>query len=125
MAQDVAEVINRDSIQTIITFDKGGISGHPNHININDAIPMIHTLCPHVAIYVLKTKGFIRKYVHAVDCIFSFFERDDEKSVVTVLESNAMAAKAMTLYPSQLVWYRYIYLMFSTYTKFNQLIELY
>ncbi|BFU23480.1 N-acetylglucosaminyl-phosphatidylinositol de-N-acetylase, putative [Entamoeba histolytica HM-1:IMSS-B] len=125
MAKDVAELIQKENIQTIITFDKKGVSGHPNHININAALPMIHTFCPHVSIYTLKSKNIIRKYSHTIDCICSFFEKDDERTLFTVLDSNEYATSSMKLYPSQFVWFRHIYLAFSTYTKLNQLVEYY
>ncbi|KAL7718209.1 N-acetylglucosaminylphosphatidylinositol deacetylase [Entamoeba marina] len=120
MAQDVTKLINENNIQTIITFDGLGVSNHPNHIEINKALPMITTLNPHISVFTLKSKSFFRKYLHILDCILSIFQHSTN-SLTTVLNSNQNASNAMKVYPSQLVWYRYIYLYFSTYTKLNEL----
>ncbi|ELP95189.1 N-acetylglucosaminyl-phosphatidylinositol de-N-acetylase, putative [Entamoeba invadens IP1] len=122
IAQEVQEIVERDGIQTIITFDKNGISGHPNHINLFKALPMIHTLVPHVSLYTLTSKNIIRKYSHTIDCLCSvFLDSIKQDNITTLLESSHEAYEYMKYYPSQLNWYRYLYLFTSTYTMINKL----
>ena len=123
LAEEVKQIVFDNSIQTIITFDKDGVSGHLNHCRIHDALNLIHNMCPHVQILTLKSQNKVRKYLHFIDCLYYLFEKDDENTVTTVVDTASHALTAMNCYPSQLTWYRYTYLFFSTYCKINRLEE--
>lgn len=69
----------RASIDILITFDRHGISSHPNHISLyHGALTFLRTLmakkagweCP-VTLYTLTSVSIVRKYVSVLDAPFT------------------------------------------------------
>lgn len=109
--------------KTIVTFDGKGVSGHSNHCQI------YHALCsptPELKMlrrYALKTHYVGMKYFTILTIIItSLFERGNV--LCSPLSGIFLPQKAMFQHRSQLVWFRYIYIVFSSYMFVNVLAPL-
>ena len=76
----VAEIIEKKldewskqniEIGTIITFDKGGVSYHPNHISVyNGCMHLYDKSLFNFDLYTLETVNTLRKYIAFLDVFF-------------------------------------------------------
>ena len=130
------------SINTLITFDKHGVSNHMNHCSIYYAIAHLSLekkLPSYCSVYVLETVNLLRKYWLLLDIPVSFLlsrirlVSGGVFSGVTVCSrylvtstDRALLHRAMRQHESQLVWFRRLYMLFSRYMLINslQLMEL-
>ncbi|TPX68037.1 hypothetical protein SpCBS45565_g03337 [Spizellomyces sp. 'palustris'] len=140
----IAEVLDAHiaerKVDVVITFDNGGISGHPNHRALFEGIryflnlPASSSTSPRRQIplcYALKTVSLLRKYLFIGDLGLTvvphllFRARDGMKShsavFVATPQQFLQARTAMTRHKSQLVWFRYLYILFSRYMIVNEL----
>lgn len=138
----------------VITFDENGVSGHPNHISLYHGckhyFASYHKKAPR-NLYVLKSLGFLEKYsftlltniellilyiskavlknILKVGVNISFFPNHFEKNSIKFysdLNSLSLAYSAMAHgHFSQMVWFRYGWLVFSRYLTYNHLIQVY
>ncbi|KAF8004799.1 hypothetical protein HF325_000256 [Metschnikowia pulcherrima] len=144
---------SKDSDVVLITFDEFGVSSHPNHISLYYGCReyfRTYVKLP-LRLYVLKSLNFWEKYsftlltnvellVDIVSRFFlntlkininvSFFNTYSGRSLSLVkfysdlnMLSVSYAAMAYGHY-SQMVWFRYGWLMFSRYLTFNHLIQI-
>lgn len=90
--------INLWKIDTIITFDKEGITGHKNHISCYNTVRWIR----HVKKYELITAK-------------------TEPVITYILPDNKHAEKHMKIHHSQYTWYRKFFIKYSKYTTRNDL----
>lgn len=127
-----------ESIVQVVTFDAGGVSGHPNHA----ALP--HALADLVAasaagagagirqrVWLLETTSLLRKYLGLLDLPYSFLlllataARTGSKPRRLALNFRPwMAYQAMLAHVSQFVWYRRLFILFSRYTYVNTLVPM-
>ncbi|XP_076344512.1 N-acetylglucosaminyl-phosphatidylinositol de-N-acetylase-like isoform X1 [Tachypleus tridentatus] len=121
----ILKYTNMLSADVVISFDEHGVSGHPNHISLFNGLSYLtdEDLVPvGCRFLVLKTVNKLRKYCSIFDFPLSFCEDD------CVLISSPLyilrAQKAMTAHYSQLVWFRWLYILFSRYMIINSLVEL-
>ncbi|KAI6233062.1 N-acetylglucosaminylphosphatidylinositol deacetylase [Aphelenchoides fujianensis] len=118
LARIVLQHAERLDIQVIISFDEGGVSGHPNHIACFNALQFLYSnghVPSGVQIFVLESVSLLRKY----SGIFDF-----HRSYISTFLYCASAWKtwrAMREHRTQLVWFRYLYLLFSRYVTINTL----
>lgn len=109
-------------VDTVITFDEYGVSGHPNHISCFRALQLLYSksLIPAgVQVFVLESVPIWRKYVIPLDAIISSYH--STFLYVSSPSAYLTAWKAMMAHPSQLLWYRYLYMAFSRFTLINTL----
>lgn len=119
LAKIVLQHMERLDIELVVTFDEKGVSSHPNHISCFHALQYLYTngLVPQdVQIFVLETVSLVRKYIGLLDLYQSFFS-----ATFMILSSPWNAWLAMRAHKSQLVWFRYLYLIFSRYIIVNTL----
>lgn len=137
-AEIISDIVLRTYLvlfpDTIITFDKYGVSGHPNHIathkGVFDAVKSIHKKnTSDVKLYELNSTNIIRKFIGVFDIFLSFillsirdscchFNRSND--VIVVCNFNAAETYlAMSEHASQFVWYRKLFVIFSSYTYVN------
>nr|AGE95113.1 hypothetical protein ECU08_0300 [Encephalitozoon cuniculi] len=94
----------------LMTFDEAGVSGHKNHISCSKGAGLflkIHS----VKGLLLKSKNLFQKY--GVDMSFSRISS-------TVPFSMYMEpVKMMCFHRSQMVWFRYLYVLFSNFMSYN------
>ncbi|KHJ80889.1 N-acetylglucosaminyl-phosphatidylinositol de-N-acetylase family protein [Oesophagostomum dentatum] len=102
------------SIDMVLSFDAGGVSGHKNHSSCFEALQEVYTrgMVPEdVQIFVLDSVPLIRKYLGIFDAPlsvarspFHYFARGRD---------IAAAWRAMCKHRSQFVWFRFLYMIFS------------
>ncbi|TKA29244.1 hypothetical protein B0A50_03754 [Salinomyces thailandicus] len=127
-------------IDAIVTFDKGGVSGHPNHISLyHGAALFLRSLmqrhagweCP-VRLYTLTSVNVLRKYSSVLDsvmtvvtCVWRTKERSNFPTPLLVVSgpgSMRKAQKAMTTaHKSQMRWFRWGWIGLSRYMVVNDL----
>jgi N-acetylglucosaminylphosphatidylinositol deacetylase len=111
--------VNRYGIDTIITFDEQGISNHKNHIAVSSAcqpLPM--------DVYTLQTVPIWRKYSSVFDSITLYFKRAPTNRVlyITHPSETMLIQKAMRKgHKSQMLWFRWGWILFSRYLIINEL----
>ena len=127
-------------IDVIITFDAGGVSGHPNHISLlHGSTTFLKNLmqrhagwkCP-VQLYTLTTTNIVRKYMSIFDsvativtCIWRTKERNEFPTPLLFVSGPRdmmKAQKAMTTaHKSQMRWFRWGWIGLSRYMAINDL----
>ena len=130
---EVIDSIAEWDISTIITFDKWGISGHPNHSAIYHVIcgnkDILNVRGRKILCYFLESVNIFRKYISIYDLFYSIFHcftakfmRENKKLVFSgYLDNVNVTRNAMKRHKSQLIWFRKIYVIFSRYMVINTL----
>lgn len=110
------------SIDTVITFDKHGVSNHANHCSLFYAMALLSVekkLPKNCYAYALETTSILRKYSCVLDMPISYL-MSSHNYVVSLAERSTIK-RAMQAHASQLVWFRSLYLLFSRYLFINSL----
>jgi len=94
-----------------VTFDYGGVSGHCNHCCIPAALTSLAN------VYHLRTVNVVRKYIGIFDLGVAFATRERGLIFTPTLRGHW----AMLQHRSQLLWFRYLYLLASRYMVLNTL----
>ncbi|XP_026466017.1 N-acetylglucosaminyl-phosphatidylinositol de-N-acetylase-like [Ctenocephalides felis] len=113
------------NVDTLVSFDKQGISQHPNHKAIYYAIAylvMENQLPSYCRAYTLETVNIFRKYSLFLDIPISFLS-SSYWSILNWKERKRIQ-KAMKEHNSQMVWFRSLYITFSRYMLVNTLEEI-
>ena len=124
-------------IDALITFDKRGVSDHPNHIATYNGTRDL-ALSRNIPLYVLPSLEVWEKYNSVPFAVWETITysghppratagKADYKPAkeIHVLASPAQyvqAVKAMWKHQSQMEWFRYLYLVFSRYVFSNRLV---
>lgn len=109
----------------LVTFDKDGVSGHPNHCAIYYATAslclsgMIPNKCK---VLTLESVNLCRKYVSILDLPITLLLSTNWS--ILSWESRRAVQNAMRLHRSQMVWFRRLYIAFSRYMVINSLCEI-
>ncbi len=132
------------SIDVIITFDAGGVSGHPNHISLyHGARAFIAALvagkpgwAPPVDLYTLTTVPLARKYTAFLDVLATMTswaigaDKKDKKHPGGLVFLNGLVGHGsiktawsamISAHKSQMVWFRYGWISLSRYMYINDL----
>ena len=130
---EILKYVNGYNIETLITFDNEGISGHPNHRAIYNAIcgseQIMKVKGRNLVCYFLETVNIFRKYISVFDifysvihCYIANFMKNDRKLVVArSVDDIGTTGNAMKKHKSQFVWFRKLYIRFSRYLIMNTL----
>eukprot|EP00835_Amoeboradix_gromovi_P001820 NODE_91_length_21779_cov_0.171356.p10 type:complete len:197 gc:universal NODE_91_length_21779_cov_0.171356:3049-2459(-) len=104
-------------ISNIFTFDSYGVSGHKNHISIYEAM-----ISSGITFYSLTSVPLYRKYIGILDLALVFmFSNYSSRKVYCAFPSQTIKGYiSMSKHQSQLVWFRYLYLVFSRYMFINE-----
>ncbi|XP_050070476.1 N-acetylglucosaminyl-phosphatidylinositol de-N-acetylase [Anopheles maculipalpis] len=111
--------------ELLITFDKEGVSGHPNHCAIYYATAslclsgMIPSNCK---VLTLETVNLCRKYLSIFDLPVTLLLSTNW--VILSWRARRSVQNAMRLHSSQMVWFRKLYIIFSRYMVINSLREI-
>jgi len=107
----------------IITFDSRGVSGHPNHVAIAQACVSLP-----IDVYTLSSVPLWRKYLSVFDALYYFFHPPPSANyifyVATPKETLTIRSAMVNAHKSQMVWYRWGYILLSRYMMINDLILL-
>lgn len=129
------------SLDILITFDDHGISSHANHISLlHGAQHWIRQMSPQmpkpIALYTLTTTNIVRKYISLLDAPVSlllYLARrkstdttdsglPDRYLFFSHFSSYRRAQRSMTTcHKSQMLWFRYAWIMLSRYVSTNDL----
>ncbi|KAK3927048.1 Ribitol-5-phosphate xylosyltransferase 1 [Frankliniella fusca] len=113
------------SIDTIITFDKHGVSNHANHCSLFYAMALLcieKKLPKNCHAFALETTSILRKYSYLLDVPISYLMSSN--NFVVSFQERATIKRAMQAHASQLLWFRHLYLFFSRYLFINSLQEI-
>uniref|UniRef100_A0A1D1XPV8 N-acetylglucosaminylphosphatidylinositol deacetylase n=1 Tax=Anthurium amnicola TaxID=1678845 RepID=A0A1D1XPV8_9ARAE len=125
LATIIGEEVNMREIDKIITFDSHGISGHQNHRDVHHGLCMLlQEKRPEVEAWELISTSILRKYSGPVDIWLSIFYSLYWPHGQTCCLLNTHPRKcylAMAEHESQWVWFRKLFVMFSSYTYVNTL----
>jgi N-acetylglucosaminylphosphatidylinositol deacetylase len=118
-------------IPQILTFDEHGISQHPNHISLPGGVS--HLLrapsAPVAKLFTLRTVPLLPKYTGPVSNpltkLWLWLPRTsgDDQIYVAGVGGYLTALRAMYQHQSQLVWFRWLYVLFSRYMWVNEWVE--
>ncbi|TFK26578.1 N-acetylglucosaminylphosphatidylinositoldeacety la se [Coprinopsis marcescibilis] len=132
-------------IDTILTFDYGGISGHPNHRALQMGVqelwpllqdqqrPRLFTLVtvPPIVKYssvlapaLAKLDIHLSKVLKRVEVSLPPPQQAPMPVFISGVSQYKRGFKAMLAHKSQLVWFRWLYLLFSRYMWVNEWVEI-
>ncbi|KEG10712.1 N-acetylglucosaminyl-phosphatidylinositol-deacetylase [Trypanosoma grayi] len=118
------------SVRTVVTFDRWGVSYHPNHIAVHSGVRSAkENMPPGIVFLNLRTRGLLRKYsgvLSVVSYIFRGCLQEDHHRFVILMPPISILTSffAMRMHKTQLVWFRYLFVLFSSYTYINEMEEL-
>ncbi|XP_050084090.1 N-acetylglucosaminyl-phosphatidylinositol de-N-acetylase [Anopheles aquasalis] len=125
IANQVLRQIESLDVQLLITFDKDGVSGHPNHCAIYYATASLclSGLIPNTCkVLTLETVNLCRKYLSLFDLPVTLLLSTNW--VILNWRARRVVQSAMRLHGSQMVWFRKLYIVFSRYMVINSLREI-
>ncbi|OAG32499.1 N-acetylglucosaminylphosphatidylinositol deacetylase [Nematocida sp. ERTm5] len=120
------EIIYKSTNSTsIITFDSSGVSSHADHIACNKISVLLAKKVKTKHLYALESLGVLEKYFLPVFTLFNLiFMRKSGILVTNSLYERIKNRRRMFCHKSQLLWYRYLYIIFSSYMDFTVLEDL-
>ncbi|KAF8075094.1 LmbE-like protein [Lyophyllum atratum] len=158
IASVIQPYVTSNNISTILTFDAGGISGHPNHKSLPEGAAhlLIHRGRNLIRLFTLVTRPILPKYTgilaplssklslyqhrippflnaefnqifRAIHLAFSFNPKTKtapQRVVISGIPEYLTALRAMCAHASQLVWFRWLYVIFSRYMWVNEWVEI-
>ncbi|KAJ3322842.1 hypothetical protein HDV06_002703 [Boothiomyces sp. JEL0866] len=118
-----SKYVSEHSISTVITFDHRGISGHINHRKIHAALTAT-PISP--KLYSLHTIPVIPKFSFLISAFITkaeqmLYPKSDSLYFFASMNEYIQGRKAMYAHESQLVWFRHLYLLSSSYMLVNRL----
>ena len=125
IADVVRPYILQHNIDTILTFDDHGVSGHPNHQSLPSAVRELirsHNSSP-PQLFTLVSVPLTAKYIGVVSPLLAKATRyfhSPSPVFVSGMREYWRAIQAMRQHKSQLVWFRYLYVLFSRYMWVNE-----
>ncbi|PWN35215.1 phosphatidylinositol glycan class L, partial [Meira miltonrushii] len=108
----------------LLTFDKDGISQHANHKACSNSVPLIYksgAITENGRIYALRSHSTAFKYLGLFGALVNHLgarltlASQDKVAFLSTPFEYLHSLRAMSLHKSQMVWFRYLYLIFSTY----------
>lgn len=124
-------------LETIVTFDSYGVSGHPNHRAIHEAMNDYKKMneTSGVKFFNLRSVNIFRKYISFIDAIITYpprmkatyrsqaYFKGDSDDVILALDfdQNSRLRRLLNMHASQMVWFRKLYMFFSRNMFLNNL----
>ncbi|CAN0284386.1 unnamed protein product [Ectocarpus sp. 8 AP-2014] len=148
VSSHVHDFVQKFGIQTILTFDEGGVSGHSDHTAVNRGVSLFlrtRDVTRHTAsiaggsgsssssssssntldAFALVTTGMLRKYSGMLDMPWSLATSYGPPLGAFFSSCSARIAwAAMAAHHSQFVWYRRLFVIFSRYAYVNTFIRM-
>ncbi|KAF3323142.1 N-acetylglucosaminyl-phosphatidylinositol de-N-acetylase-like isoform X2 [Carex littledalei] len=126
LSQIIKDSLAMWNIDTVITFDNYGVSGHPNHRDVHHAVrKLMHEKLPReIEAWELISMSIFRKYSGPASVWPSLlcYSSYQKKEMHLLLNSSPYKSyRAMAQHKSQWVWFRKLFVVFSSYTYVNTL----
>ncbi|XP_058219094.1 uncharacterized protein LOC131329750 isoform X2 [Rhododendron vialii] len=126
LASIIDEEIRSHAIDLIITFDNYGVSGHCNHREVNLGMrKLLHETAERdIEAWELISNNILRKYSGPVDiCLSLVYVTMYQNGELHCLlnERPNRSYNAMAQHRSQWIWFRKLFVVFSSYTYVNTL----
>ncbi len=121
MSEVILHFVVSQDIDTVITFDRHGVSGHKNHCAIFTAIAFLcleRKIPQSCRVFTLRSVTLLRKYSSIIDVPMSFLLAPSAVYVAGPRRWLRLR-KAMKMHASQYVWFRRLYMLFSRYVLIN------
>lgn len=124
IADRVDEWRRQRGVDCIVTFDGGGVSGHPNHCAVHHALSELCYRQHGLHVCTLLSLPLPYKYMSAIGALWGWGWGGDGSGggggdMLFVHWDWRVNWRCMRAHCSQLVWYRRLFLLFSTYTSVN------
>ncbi|KAI8087898.1 putative deacetylase LmbE-like domain-containing protein [Gilbertella persicaria] len=121
ISHTLKDYVTKQKIDTIITFDNHGVSGHANHIALYYGAKHFVQQHTNITLYSLESVSLIRKYIGFADLIVP--KKQGSIQLVSPPIAYLLTHKAMRQHTSQLVWFRWLYVTFSRFMYVNDLVK--
>ena len=118
--------MEKNDILGIITFDKFGVSGHPNHIDTYEGVKIFYDdekSNGKIKFYKLESNNILRKYIGILDLFFCILFSNHTDFIYINLNPYK-SWTSMKIHKSQFVWYRKLFVIFSKYCYVNVIQEM-
>ncbi|KAG4065075.1 hypothetical protein HA402_007472 [Bradysia odoriphaga] len=122
VAKQIRKEVESLDIEALITFDRDGVSYHPNHCTIYYAaasLCLAGYLPKNCKILTLDSVNVLRKYMSVFDLVISLL-LSTNWCILSWTNVN-IVRKAMRQHRSQMLWFRKLYIVFSRYMVINTL----
>ncbi|ODN06496.1 N-acetylglucosaminyl-phosphatidylinositol de-N-acetylase [Orchesella cincta] len=126
MAKVILHHVNMLDIDTLITFDGYGVSGHLNHISIYNCIAELmqnRLIPPTCRVFSLESVSWFRKFILGVFDVYLSYMTSTFMYVTNEV-GRSLIRSAMEVHVTQYVWYRKLYMVFSRYINVNTFREI-
>ncbi|XP_027165787.1 probable N-acetylglucosaminyl-phosphatidylinositol de-N-acetylase isoform X1 [Coffea eugenioides] len=121
----IKEEVDSKAIDVIITFDNYGVSGHCNHCDVHQGVrKLLQNSSQQVEAWELVSNNILRKYSGPVDIWLSILlaRKCLNRELQSLLNENPFQSyAAMAQHRSQWIWFRKLFVSFSSYTYVNTL----
>lgn len=109
------------NLTQILTFDAHGVSGHPNHMAVHVGARRVQALAkiPRLDILSLDTRSVASKYTGIAAATWDRLWPQRGLQTLAHPFQYERSLAAMREHASQLVWFRYLYVLFSSYMHVN------
>nr|AAN60997.1 N-acetylglucosaminylphosphatidylinositol deacetylase [Trypanosoma brucei] len=117
-------------IRTVITFDHRGVSSHANHVAVYEGVLLAKkNLPPGILFLSLHTRDLLEKYVGILSTVgytVGIHRCGGRRNHVILIPPTSLftSFSAMRKHKTQLVWFRYLFVWFSSYSYVNEVKEL-
>ncbi|XP_068156062.1 N-acetylglucosaminyl-phosphatidylinositol de-N-acetylase [Drosophila tropicalis] len=122
VASLILHTVESLDIQAIFTFDRDGVSSHPNHCAVYYAaasLCLANLLPKDCKFYTLDTINVVRKYLSIFDLLCTCL-MSTHWSILSWQEA-VIVRKAMLEHQSQMKWFRWLYIYTSRYMFINSI----
>ena len=114
------------NLKVVVTFDSRGVSGHANHIAVSKAVVDINQSVKNVHCYTLVSNSIFIKYSGTFipfGLPFMLISSSIRQRLLLVSGWKGILCiqRAMFQHQSQLLWFRYLFIIFSQYMTVNEL----
>ncbi|XP_005178211.1 N-acetylglucosaminyl-phosphatidylinositol de-N-acetylase [Musca domestica] len=124
VASIILHTVETLSIQALFTFDRDGVSQHPNHCAVYYAaasLCLANLLPKDCKFYTLDSINILRKYLSIFDIICTCFM--SRYWCILSWQESSVVRNAMKKHQSQMKWFRWLYIFFSRYMFINSIRE--
>jgi len=120
IAEAVADKVGKETV--IVTFDRWGVSGHPNHIATHNGVRELVRRSPGTRAFQLVSDRWLPiKYSGPIGAYLKALFGSPKDTVVLLNDDVSLAYRAMATHHSQFVWFRRAFVLIARCTMLNVL----